>query len=257
MIRKSENQRRRQAAWATLEPHLSEQDLAAAITLLDSHYQESSMASLIRYINEVGDLTGKLDQRTRKSLYPKYYQLLNDQNSTLPEDPLPLQKETKAQLFRKKLASPLSEMIATVKSLSSSAISAIPDSLSKPAEFHIADNSDKNFPETIVFDYLMQRLLIRFPADITLFTSTLNTNIAQDEFLSSQAKDELSTWIDNSDHRWSPDLNESTLSELVQLIYQNLCDSIGRAQADQLFLELFSDCDEIPEASQFPPTLFL
>ena len=257
MTSKTEQQRKRQAAWATLEPHLSGEDLAAAIRLLDTHSQDSTMASLIRYINEVGKLTGKLDRNTRKSLYPKYYHLLNDRNCILPEDPLPLLNKTKVQISREQLSSPLAEMITTVQSLQTSATSTIPNDPSSPPDFKITGKTEYEQPETAVFDYFMHRLPIRFPGDIASLLNTLKTNAEQDDTLSLQAKDDLGKWIHNNEHPWSSELNESTLASLVQLIYSTLCDALGSTQTDQLFLQLFSDCDDIPESRQFPPTLFL
>lgn len=237
-MKKDKAQLKRQACRATFEDILGSEQLLQAVNMLETDHLGNDMASLIGYVNRVGEKFG-IDATTRKTLYPKYYTYLNTPDIELPEDPwILLQQQTpyNGKLYRQP-ASPAGNAY-----------------ISAPAERTVEDEN----PEMRVFTYFIGRLLTHFPQDRNDLLGEARLFANKEKSFSELDKEEIIAWLEDADHyQWNFVLAEATMSALIHLFYVILCDRLGPVEADRLFHRVLDDCKQLPEAKLFAPTRFL
>lgn len=230
---------KRQAAWATFETILSEDQLMQMIKMVDTQHVGNDMASLISFINRVGD-TFSIDPKIRKTLYPKYFEYLNTPGIELPEDPLTTHQVGSVN-------DPLQALKKEAKN--------DPDVHGQAA--NKSQFGDDN-PEMAVFTYFIERLLHHYPLERKdLLEETVYLS-KKEKNLSDLEKEEISYWLANPEqYQWSFMLEEKAMSTLIHLVYVILCDVLGPVDADKLYHQVLEDCKVLPASKKFSPTRFL
>ncbi len=97
MSAERENQIRRQAAWATFEPHLEQEQRIEALWMLEKGYQKGDMNTLINYVAKVGERYGLSDEMCKKLYYEYFRRIREGDSESLPEDPLPLMRQVRQE----------------------------------------------------------------------------------------------------------------------------------------------------------------
>ncbi len=228
-------QRRRQAAWFCLQPHLPEHHLVEAIELLEQQFQFEGVSTLISYISTVCNQFN-IPKDIGKSLCVKFFELTAHKNIELPKDPLILIDEKRQNALRQ-------------QELQESAEKAKQNAL--PPVEEIAAHS------LIFMCFLKQIMNEKFADELTLIR-LLKLCCSQDKTITVPIKTAIEGWERNPQSlRWVLPFQEQALAELTHLIYRCVCEVAGPVEADRVFHKAISMCEQRPEAKKFSPTRLL
>lgn len=222
--------RRRQVAWICFEPYLSEEQRLQAIAILDRSFQIEGAINIMAYVAKVCMKLG-IDLQNHNLLYTQFNQLMSETTELSIADPLS---------FVDKKVQDFPELESMIIERSASLLV----EQEKPAY-------------TLVFATFMSFVLEYIPNRIELFT--MLTELVTDKKLHSQdLAGYIMQWIANQNSfAWSDDLDQSTLTRLVHLVYMGLCEVLGPVAADECFHKALAICEQKPEARIFPPSQFL
>jgi hypothetical protein len=222
--------RRRQVAWICFEPYLSEEQRLQAIAILDRSFQVEGAINIMAYVAKVCMKLG-IDLQNHNLLYTQFNQLMSETSELSIADPL---------LFVDKKVQDFPELESMIIERSASLLV----EQEKPAY-------------TLVFATFMGFVLEYIPNRIELFA--MLTELVTDKKLHSQdLAGYIMQWIANQNSfAWSDDLDQSTLTRLVHLVYMGLCEVLGPVAADECFHKALAICEQKPEARIFPPSQFL
>ena len=234
----------RRAARAVLEPFLSDDDLDAAIRLLENNYLLENASVVIDFLDEVGERF-QIGHSDRKLLYIRLYELVSQRDSApLPPDPFgdaaseakPYDQPTPLRILG--VQSPRDEKAHPVAPNSSP--------ISTPHKVFIA------------FYQELRKNLRRQPFTVQQTYFTMCDELSQEHDFVWLRPKITSLWKRPESMSWVSSLSESELTRLTQLIYLGICVAIGPRETERLFRNASNICEKhLPEAKIFTPNQLL
>lgn len=233
---KDANKQARQAAWICFQPYLNEEQLLAAISILDHEYQIDSAISLITYVKKIATQFG-INDVTRKTLHIKLHQLMQsplaDQNASLN------QLNRLEDIQSSWLPQPSPKQMAHAV---------------EPVQEDKASRTEQA-SHARVFAALIQQISHSCPYQelLAALADSVN-NDARSSQLEAAAIKQWQAQPDNFD--WINMLAESALINMMHKVYTAVCELLGPVQADHCFHEAITCCEKLPEAKLFSPGRF-
>lgn len=220
--------RRRQAAWICFEPYLSQMEKIQAIQILEQEFQIDGAIHLLAYVAKIC-LDFGINLKYRNKLYEQFEALLVglDDNAIDP-------------LF---------------------VISNNPSLIKEPSIIEPSVSTEKTTIElevhVTVFIMFIRYILDYCPDKLELFTELFDITTdpkSRVEFLI----EPVTLWMnDPYNFNWSYGLSQSTLTNLVHLVYTSLCEMLGPVTTDDYFHKALKYCEHQPESRLFSATQFL
>lgn len=249
---------RRRAALAALQPVLDDNALIEALWDLQENMRGDGISDVISYIDGVAK-RHLLDVRTTKRLYEAIFRSLKTPEAELPDDPWPAMQASRAVRAAPAMSPQFTSNPAPAQPpqvpASPPAATPLPVASTAPAPTRQIP------PEQAVFSGLIRVIL----AEIQQFHSAVMVDFRTDSLkglgklrVSGQAKHDFKqAWLQPLQDEWHISATATELSELMQLIYIGLCESIGPVEADQVLARALRSTERLPEARLFSPRRLL
>lgn len=234
----------RRAARAVLEPFLSDDDLDAAIRLLENNYLLENATGVIDFLDEVGERF-QIDHSDRKLLYIRLYELVSQRDAVpLPPDPF---GDVASEATPNDQPAPLRILgMQSPRTEKAPPVAPTPSPISTPYKVFIA-----------FYRELLKKLRSQ-PFTVLQTYFTMCDELSQEHDFVWLRPKITPLWKRPESLRWVSSLSESELTRLTQLIYLSICVAIGPRETERLFRNASNICEKhLPEAKIFTPSQLL